>query len=453
MNTILLIIQREFLTRVRKRSFLIMTFLGPLMMAAVVIIPVYIASQSDKLKNIAVIDDSGLFHEKFRDSDNIRFHYPAMSITEAKEMFGNSDDYALLYIPASEVTLPHNAIIYAQGQVNINVKSYIRNVLSKRVEDLKLEAELRHLAQDKTRPIDVDNVLRSIKTSIDLVTIKLGADGEEEKSHTEATMVVSLFGAILIYMFIFMFGSQVMRSVIEEKSNRIVEVIVSSVKPFQLMMGKIVGVAMVGLTQFMLWVILTFVIITGFTSAFLSGDIPALNSGQVAPLPPSGFDPDQVINLNDAGNQSRNEILEALNSINFPVMIGSFVFFFLLGYLMYAALFAAIGGAVDSEADTQQFMLPLTVPLIIAIVLAQFIIQEPDGPVAIWLSMIPLTSPVVMMIRIPFGVPYMEVALSMVLLVIGFLLTTWLAAKIYRTGILMYGKKISYRELWRWLRY
>ena len=455
MRKIFLIIQREYLTRVKKKSFIVMTILGPLLMAAIVIVPIYIATTSNEMKRVAVIDETGFFHEKFNDSDNIKFHYLKTDIRSAKEMFSHTEDYALLYIPRTDVALPTNAILYAGTQVNINVRSYIRNVMSKRIEDLKLEAQLRDLSTDKTKPIHVDDLLRSIKTSVDISTIKIGADGEEEESYPEVSMILALFGAILIYFFIFMFGSQVMRGVIEEKTNRIVEVIISSVKPFQLMMGKIIGVALVGLTQFLLWVVLTIIIIIGVTSTFSTKTISDTAQQQVTYQQNQAFNPGQLITSGQESEKREgvNHVLEAINTINFPVMIGSFLFFFLFGYLMYAALFAAIGGAVDSESDTQQFILPLTAPLILAIVLAQFIIQEPNGTLAIWLSMIPFTSPVVMMVRIPFGVPYFEVVISMALLLLGFLGTTWVAAKIYRTGILMYGKKISYKELWKWLRH
>jgi len=455
MRKIWLIIKREYLTRVRKRSFIVMTILGPLLMAAIVVVPIYIATTTNETKRVAVIDETGLFYEKFKDSDNIKFHYLVSDIWSAKENFGKSGDYALLYIPRTEVALPTNALLYSNKQVNINVKSYIHNVMSKRVEDLKLEAQLRDIAKGESTPINVDDLLRSIKTSVDINTMKIGDDGKEEKSYTEVSMVLGMFTAILIYFFIFMFGTQVMRGVIEEKTNRIVEVIVSSVKPFQLMMGKIIGVAMVGLTQFLLWVALTFMIVTVVTSSFSSGSKVEKLQEKVINQPASGFNSHEVFNVpaQKESDEGVSEVFAAINSINFPVMIGSFIFFILFGYLMYAALFAAIGGAVDSEADTQQFILPITVPLLLAIILAQFIIQEPEGPVAFWLSMIPFTSPVVMMIRIPFGVPYWQVLLSMVLLLLGFLGTTWMAGKIYRTGILMYGKKLSYRELWKWIRY
>lgn len=433
-----------------------MTILGPVLMAAIVIIPMYLATRNNEMKTVAVLDETGIFVEKFKDSDNIRFHHIVSDISSAKAGFSKSGDHALLYIPKPAVTLPVNAILYSSGNVNINVKSYIRNVMSKQIEELKLGAKLRDLQTDKSTPIAVDDILRAIKTNIDITTLKIGEDGKEEKSYTEISMVLGMFSGILIYFFIFMFGSQVMRGVIEEKTSRIVEVIVSSVKPFQLMMGKIIGIGLVGLTQFMLWVVLTFVIVTGVTTAMTSKMTSSnpvteqLMKQNPTISPQSGnATTDPKVSLDEGAN----EVLSALNSINFPVMIGAFLFFFLVGYLMYGALFAAIGGAVDSEADTQQFMLPITLPLVLAIVMAQFIIQDPGGPVAFWFSIFPLTSPVVMMIRIPFGVPFPEVILSMTLLVLGFLGTTWLAGRIYRTGILMYGKKVSYKELWKWIRY
>jgi ABC-2 type transport system permease protein len=453
MKKIWLIIQREYLTRVKKRSFIVMTILGPLLMAGIVIVPVWLATNSNEMKKVAVIDQTGIFFEKFKNSDNIQFHYMVSDVASAKSNFRQSGDYALLVIPKTEVALPTSAILYSNGQVNLNVKSYIERVMTKQIEDLKLQARLNDMQQGTKTPVNVDDILRSIKATIDVSTIKIDEEGNESKSYTEVSMVVGIFAGILIYMFIFMFGSQVMRGVIEEKTSRIVEVIISSVKPFQLMMGKVIGVAMVGLTQFLLWVILTFIIITAVVTPMTSGKVNQSAMTEQITKQAKTMAPAAGTIKQEQSQEGVNEVLEAINTVNFPVMIGSFLFFFLFGYLMYAALFAAIGGAVDSEADTQQFMLPMTAPLILAMVLAQFIIQEPTGPVAFWFSIIPLTSPVVMMVRIPFGVPYWQIALSMALLIIGFIAATWMAAKIYRTGILMYGKKVSYRELWKWLRY
>ena len=453
MNKIWLIIQREYLTRVKKRSFIVMTILGPLLMAGIMIVPIWLAMNSSEVKTVGVIDQTGIFFGKFKNSDNIRFHYMVSDVATAKSRLKQSGDYALLVIPKTEVALPTGAVLYSDGQVNLNVKSYIDRVMTKQIEDLKLQARLNDLQEGNKNPVNVDDILRSIKTTVDVTTIRIDEEGNEEKSYTEVSMVVGIFAGILIYMFIFMFGSQVMRGVIEEKTSRIVEVIDSSVKPFQLMMGKVIGVGMVGLTQFLLWVVLTFVIITAVVTPMTSGKTSSAVVTEQITRQATNMDPATPDVQPEQQQEGVNEVLNAINSVNFPVMIGSFLFFFLFGYLMYAALFAAIGGAVDSEADTQQFMLPMTAPLILAMVLAQFIIQEPTGPIAFWLSIIPLTSPVVMMVRIPFGVPYWEVALSMGLLILGFLATTWLAAKIYRTGILMYGKKVSYKELWKWLKY
>lgn len=455
MKKIFLIIQREYLTRVKKRSFIIMTILGPVLMAATIIIPIYLATQTNELKTVAVLDETGIFKGKFKDTDNIRFHYLTQDINTAKANFTRSGDHALLYIPKTEVTLPNNAIIYSENNVNINVKSHIKNVMSRQLEEMKLQARLRELQGDRENQVSVDDILRSIKTSVDINTLKIGDDGKESKSYTELSMILGMFAGILIYFFIFMFGSQVMRGVIEEKTSRIVEVIVSSVKPFQLMMGKIIGVGLVGLTQFMLWVVLTFIIVTAVTATMTSGSATQTATEQLLKQNQVNIQPEgqQIPVTPQKNGDELTEVMDAIHSVDFPVMIGSFLFFFVVGYLLYAAFFAAIGGAVDSEADTQQFMFPITIPLILSIILSQFIIQDPDGPVAFWLSIFPLTAPVIMMIRIPFGVPFWEVFLSMAILILGFFGTTWLAAKIYRTGILMYGKKITYGELWKWIRY
>ncbi len=443
MNKILLIIKREYLTRVKKRSFIIMTILGPLLMASVFIVPVYIAQLEGEPKNVGILDETGLFYDKFENTENIKFLVLTNDLETAKQNIANDDLYAILYIPQTELSVPQSCKLFSTKQPNIIVKGYIKNVLKKEVEELKLNAS----------GIDPE-ILKSIKTNINLFTIRINKGGEEETSSTELSMAVGMIGGILIYFFIFMYGSLVMRGVIEEKTNRIIEVIVSSVKPFQLMMGKIVGVAMVGLTQFALWVIFTLIIVTTFLS-FFSKEISSYQSSQLKLQENVVVPTEQLESTIEPGNTNESfiAIFESIQSINFEMLIFAFVFFFVGGYLLYGALFAAIGSAVDSETDTQQFMLPLTIPLILSIVIAQFIMVNPDGPAAFWLSIFPLTSPVIMMVRIPFGVPYTDLILSMTLMILGFLGATWLAAKIYRTGILMYGKKINYKELWKWIRY
>jgi ABC-2 type transport system permease protein len=443
MNKIWLIIQREYLTRVKKKSFLIMTFLGPILMAAVFIVPVYFAQMEGEVKKLGIIDETGLFTNEFDNTENLNFTFIHSGLEDAKKTMNAEGYYALLYIPRTELSVPQSAVLYSNKQPNIIVKSYVKNAMRKKVESMKLEAS----------GIDPE-ILTSIKSTINLLTVKMNEGGEEEKSSTELTMAVGFIGGLLIYLFIFMYGGLVMRGVIEEKTNRIVEIIVSSVKPFQLMMGKIVGVAMVGLTQFVLWIILTMTIVTIFMSVFAT-DLGSYQSSQLK-LDEKNIVPTETI-TDEADSEDINEsvitIFESIRSINFGVLIGAFLFYFIGGYLLYGALFAAIGSAADSETDTQQFMLPLTIPMIVSIALSQTVIMNPDGPAAYWLSLFPLTSPVIMMIRIPFGVPYEDFIISMGLMVLGFLGATWLAAKIYRTGILMYGKKVSYKELWKWIKY
>jgi len=444
MNKTRIIIQREYLSRVKKKSFLIMTILGPILMASIWVIPLYLANVSDGQKIIQVLDETGLFKNQFKNTAELTFVPVSMDVEIAKNGLSTSGNYALLFIPKTQLNVPTSAILYSGHQPSLDVKSHIKEVMQKEIESLKLE----------TSGIDPE-ILKSIKTNVSINTIKIDEKGAETKSFTEVSMVVGIFAGILIYMFIFMFGAQVMRGVIEEKTSRIIEVIISSVKPFQLMMGKIVGIALVGLTQFLLWVFLTFSIVTVFQLS-MSGDNKLSKTDKM--FSPQG----KILNAEKLKEFSEKtaekddmefQIIEAISSINYAVMVGSFIFFFLAGYLLYAALFAAIGSAVDSEADTQQFMFPVTIPLILSIVMAQFVITNPDGPVAFWFSIIPLTSPVIMMVRIPFGVPFWELFLSMSLLVVTFLGATWMAAKIYRTGILMYGKKVNYAELWKWLRY
>lgn len=446
MNKVSLIIKREYLTRVKKKSFIIMTILGPIFMAAMFIVPVYVAQLEGDAKNIGVIDQSGLFKNKFKNTDNISFQTLEGDEEMAKVFLSGGNFYAILFIPRTEISVPNTAKLFSNQQPNIIVKGYISEVMRKEVEALKLHAS----------GIDPD-ILQSIKTTINLLTIKVNEGGEEETSSTELSMAIGFVSGLLIYIFIFMYGALVMRGVIEEKTNRIVEVIVSSVKPFQLMMGKIVGVAMVGLTQFVLWIVFTMIIVTTFMS-FYATEMNTYRSSQLnmqEEILSSGMK--QSENTTELATPEINEslamVLNSIDSINFGVIVGMFLFFFIGGYLLYGALFAAIGSAVDNETDTQQFMLPLTVPLILSIILSQFIMVNPDGPAAFWLSIFPLTSPVIMMVRLPFGVPFLDLSLSIIFMILGFIGTTWLAAKIYRTGILMYGKKISYKELWKWLRY
>jgi len=435
MNKIALIIQREYLTRVRKKSFIVMTLIGPILMAAMILAPVYLSEiASGKVTKVAVLDETGWFFEKFKDQDKIDFYYVNGDLkTEKTKALAKKD--LLLYIPLPELNIPVSAQLFASDQPGLNVSAYIKSVMKNIVETKRLMA------------VGIDpKVIKETKTNINLITIKVDETGNEQKSNTEVEIGLAYLAGFMIYFFIFMFGAQVMKGVSEEKSNRIVEVIISSVKPFQLMMGKIVGVALVGLTQFMLWIVLTFVFVGIFQSGIMGGDFASVMQAQQGQMAAAQ-------NGSGINAAAFSQVSEVLGGIDFKVMIFSFLFYFLGGYLLYSSLFAAIGGAVDQQADTQQFMLPVSLPLIFAVISSSVVIQQPDSAFSVWMSMIPFTSPIIMMMRIPFGVPYWQIGVSLGLLVMGFVLTTWLAAKVYRVGILMYGKKVSYAELWKWLWY
>lgn len=444
MNKIFVIIKREYLSRVRKRSFIIMTILGPILLAALMIGPAVVAMMSSSDYEVAIVDDSHMFYDQFSPSQNITYTHLETDIDSALELMKEGKFDAVLHIPEVAFQAPSSLRLFSLKSINYSAKSQMESVLKHQFEGLKLSAA----------GIDPE-VLESIETRININAVRIEKDGVERSDYPEISMGLGFVTGLLIYMFIFLFGSQVLRGVLEEKTSRIVEIIVSSVKPFQLMMGKIVGVGLVGLTQFLIWIVLTFAIVGGVKGAFPEAFkftapeevfVTASQSLNAQEL-------EKQMEVAQMQNTTAGQIMEGLSAINFPVVILSFLFYFLGGYLLYAALFAAIGSAVDSEADTQQFMLPVTIPLLFSIIMAQMVIQDPSGSLAYWMSIIPLTSPVIMMIRIPFGVPFLDLAISAVLLILGFIFTTWLAGKIYRTGILMYGKKVNYAELWKWIRY
>lgn len=444
MKKIFTIIRREYLSRVKKKSFIVMTILGPVLMASLMIVPAFVAKMSDNMYRVAVVDDTDFFFSEFQDSNDVNFTQMNVGIDLAIELLKDEKFDAVLHIPTTAFQSPSTLRLFTQKAVNMNAKVYVESILRNEFESLKLE----------NAGIDPE-VLQATKTKINIQAIRLLKDGVEQTDYPEVSMGLGIFGGILIYFFVFLFGAQVMRGVMEEKTSRIVEIIVSSVKPFQLMMGKILGIALVGLTQFTIWIILTVSIIGGVRIAlpdtfnftpqeqvYVSG-AQSLNKAELQ---------EQTVKVQQQ-NTPAGRIMDGLSRINVPLMIVAFIFYFLGGYLLYAALFAAIGSAVDNEADTQQFMLPITIPMVFSLIMAQFVMNNPSGPIAFWLSIIPFTSPIIMMVRIPFGIPVVDLWISAGLLITGFLATTWLAAKIYRTGILMYGKKPTYKELWKWLRY
>jgi ABC-2 type transport system permease protein len=445
MNKVPLIISREYLSRVRKKSFIIMSLLGPILFAAMLVVPAWMATMEDsEEKTIAVVDQTGLYTNQIENTELLKFKFvPREQEETLKNDFKNQNYYAFLVIDEDLLVNPNAIAIYSDAQITVDVKSHVRRSLESYLEGQKL----------KSFQIEgLDEIVAQLdQVKINLSTIKVGEDGTESKSSTELTMIISIVFAFMSYMFIFIYGAQVMRGVMEEKTNRIVEVIISSVKPFQLMMGKIIGIALVALTQILLWVVLTVIIVNGVKVAFFSeSPIPNQTQAQMEMMQ-QGMTGDQVAPLQDDFNFS--SIMEMVKSMEPIKTLLLFVFYFFGGYLLYAALFAAVGAAIDNETDQQQFMLPITLPIILALYVAMMAYRNPGSDLAFWFSMVPFTSPIVMMARIPFNVPLWELLLSMVLLIGGFILTTWFAARIYRTGILMYGKKVNYKELWKWFRY
>lgn len=450
MNKTAIIIRREYLTRVRKKSFLIMTFLTPFLMALLFIIPALVMTNEDKeFKKIAVIEDgSDLFVNVIPDTRDTEFEYlQGVKLNDIKNNFSELGYYGVLYISPDLVANPDAIQLLSRKQPPIGLLDHISGSLEKEIERQKL------LAYNIE---DLDEILRAINSSVRIQTIKIDETGSARETSTDIAMALAYIGGFLMYMLVFMFGAMVMRGVIEEKTSRIVEVIVSSVKPVQLMLGKIIGVALVGLTQFALWVVLTLALVLIVKANVL----PEGTMEQLQQLPQSFAEADQAM---AAGSETTTITAEEFTmfqkifagALNMPwgLIIFSFVFYFLTGYLLYASLFAAIGSAVDNETETQQFMLPVTIPIILALVVAMGTMQNPESSLSFWFSIIPLTSPIVMIARIPFDVPPWEIALSMGLMILTIVGTIWMAAKIYRTGILMYGKKTSYKEIWKWLTY
>ncbi|MCM1034976.1 MAG: ABC transporter permease [Paludibacter sp.] len=419
-SKIALIIGREYKTRVCKKSFILLTLLTPLLLVGIVALPILLSqAKSDTQRTVVVIDSSGLYRSVFADTAAFHFIYTEDSLTEARTEY--TDVTGFLCITGNLAKPEGNVIYYSDKQANVEMMAYLRSTLGKFVEQQKLD--------DYNIP-DLSQIIRDVQTEVPITTIKWGDNDEEKQGSAELAEVVGMLSAFLIYMFIVLYGAQVMSGVVQEKSNRIMEVMVSSVRPFQLMMGKIIGIALVGLTQFFLWVVL-------LTFCF----------GVVLPMVSSGADSAM------AAGSDTIELLKALQAVDVPSLLVLFVVYFLCGYLLYASFFAAFGSAVDNETDTQQFSLILTIPIVFAMYAAIYSAQNPDGPLAFWCSMIPFTSPIVMLVRLPFDVAWWEIGLSIFILIVSFVGSTWLAGKIYRTGILMYGKKPSWAELWKWLRY
>lgn len=433
MHKVLLVIQREYLARVKKKSFLIATVLTPLIFPAILAVFVWIAveeKENQSLRVIEVVDESGLFF--MESSEQYAFSSSSKTLEEAKALVLEGERYGVLYLPKMELSAPQGIQFYGIENPSTALIGYLEAALKRKVEDLRLYA----------KGID-PAVLKEIRTQVKIQSLTLGEAGEEVISDATVNYALGFLAGILIYLFIFIYGNQIMQGVIEEKSTRIVEILVSSLRPFQLMMGKIVGIGAVGLTQFLIWVFLVGTLST-LVMGVLGLQMPQQQAMEMA-------NPELMATAPEAGDLGG--LLQVIHSIDFVTLIVAFIFYFLGGYLLYGALFAAVGAAVDAPSDAQQFMFPITIPLLIGYMgLFVFVLQDPSSNVSFWLSIVPLTSPIAMMGRISFGVPFWELALSMCLLVFGFLGTTWIASKVYRIGILMHGTKPTYQTLLKWIR-
>ncbi len=453
MNKISVIIKREYVTRVRKKSFIIMTILAPVLMAAIIILPTALMMNQDgDFKKIAVIEDkTDLFKGVIKNTKEAEFVYLENTrIEDLKSSFEAAGYYGVLYISPELVNTPNAIELISKKQPPIGLLQHIENSLEKEIERQKLLA---------FKIENLDEIMKTINTNVSVQTINIDSSGVAKKTSTGIAMALAYILGFLMYMLVFIFGAQVMRGVIEEKTSRVVEVIISSVKPVQLMMGKIVGIALVGLTQFLIWIILT-VGIAGVLKSTMLSDINMSEISQSVPQNMMTSGDNQAAGTEAMAQASVSpQLLEFSkmfdSAMNQPwlLIIVSFIFYFVTGYLLYASVFAAIGSAVDNETETQQFMLPVTIPIILALMVAMGTMQNPESSISFWFSMIPLTSPIVMMARIPFGVPYWQIGVSMLLMIVTFAAFVWMAAKVYRTGILMYGKKTSWKEMWKWLRY
>lgn len=449
MRNIGIIISREYLTRVKKKSFLLTTFLVPVLFAAMCILPSVIMFMAKETgKKVAVVDASGIVMPYLTDTETIDYtDYSSESADTMKASFASLELDALVVV--SELDTVNRTVTvasYSDKPMSVDMKESIQSKVNEAVEDYRLSLY---------EVSDLKQIMAEVESDITMSTFTLDEAGEEKITSSEVYMMISMLLSIVIYMFIAMFSGMVMQSVIEEKASRVVEVLVSSVKATELMFGKIIGVACVALTQFFLWILLTAVLVGGF-SAFVGFDSimgdPAQTEQMMEMAGQMGG-----ISMEDAAAMAQDEsemgaVLSTLRDLNYVQLIVAFIVYFALGYLLYASFFAAIGSAVENEADTNQLQMPVTIPLLLAFFIALYAFKSPDSPIVFWGSMIPFTSPIVMLARIPFGVPAWELGLSIALLALTFVACAWMSAKIYKIGILMFGKKTTFKDLWKWLR-
>ena len=440
MKKILLIISREYLTRVKKKSFWILTILVPVLLASLYAVPIYMAMKPQEKSTVMVVDDTGLFDGAFKSSKEIVYR-SAGSVDYAQRRMEEEDSVtAVLYIPARETTIPGDAFLYYKGKVpSANLQSDVSEQLQSHLRTVILQ-DVHGITQEEFDKVN------STRIKVHTKDLETGKEG-----FLKIKMVIGMVLSVIIFFVVFTFGSQVMTGVSEEKTSRIVEVIMSSVKPFQLMMGKVVGIGLVGLTQFALWIVLSMVGLVGIQAANPDLFEAAKARQNMTEVATKGIDAtEQMQALADA--PAVTEMVQGLTAINFPLIISMFLVFFILGYLFYGTLFAAIGALVDSDTNAQQFSLPVTIPLLLTMIMMPAMLNEPSGSLSVWMSMIPFTSPMAMMIRIPFGIPLWQAAVSVGMLAISVPLSTWVAGRIYKRGILLYGKKITYKDIFSWFK-
>lgn len=452
-----IIIEREYLNKVKKKSFLLTTFGVPILFAAMYALMIFIMLRTEgDSKRIAVIDKSGIVMEKLENTKQLTFtQIPETDPEAVKNRLGEYDADILLYIsPLDSATKSVTATTYADKPMGMETAEVIENRINDAVEAYRIDSYgIEGLGQ----------ILSDIHSNIHLTSYTVDEEGKETISQSEVFMIISMVLAMALYMFIAIFSGMVMTSVIEEKSSRVVEVLVSSVKATELMFGKIIGVALVALTQFLLWIVLTGLIvgviggIVGLDK--ITGSMDESQTQMVQEMAGTGMGGTtldlQALTDTTAvaeGPTGMEAVMGTLGSLNYTEIIVSFLLFFLFGYLLYASLFAAIGSAVENEADTQQLQIPVTIPLLVGFFVAFYAFRAPESQLVWWFSMIPFTSPIVMLARLPFGVPTWELVLSIGLLVLTFVACAWASAKIYKVGVLMYGKKSTFKDLWKWLK-
>ena len=450
-----IVIQREYLNKVKKKSFLLTTFGVPILFAAMYAVMIFIMLKSEgDSKRIAVIDNSGIVMSTLEDTDRISFRQLDETDPEAvKNRLGDFDADILLYIsPLDSASKSVSATTYADKPMGMETAEFLENRINDAVEAYRI---------DSYGIPDLEQILADVHSNVHLTSYTVDEEGKETISQSEVYMILSMVLAMALYMFIIIFSGMVMSSVIEEKTSRVVEVLVSSVKSTELMFGKIIGVALVALTQFLLWIVLTGLII-GILGGVVGMDkiTGGVDQSKIEQMQEMSLNAGPTLDLQaltdttavGEGPTGMEAVLGTLSSLNYVQLGIAFLLFFIFGYLLYASLFAAIGSAVENEADTQQLQLPVTIPLLIGFIVAFYAFRSPESQLVWWFSMIPFTSPIVMLARLPFGVPNWELVLSIGLLILTFIACAWLSAKIYKVGILMFGKKSTFKDLWKWIK-